>query len=215
MILQALARPGATSFDVGANIGLMAAPILNQQPECHVVSFEASPSVLPYLRRTIEGSPYHNRWKLVPKAVGAKLGRVSFNLSGEADSVYDGIRSTGRVASVSECEVELTTLDETWRQLGSPPLSHIKIDVEGGELDVLRGARECLRSERPVVLLEWNRRNFQAYGYESRSLLDFARELQWQLLTVPGLTPVENLPQLELHMKFIENFLLLPGETRS
>ena len=82
-------------------------------------------------------------------------------------------------------EVDLTTLDETWRGLGSPPVSHIKIDVEGAELDVLRGASECLRAERPVVRLEWNAQNLAACDVPPRSLLDFACSQGYKVLSLP------------------------------
>ena len=49
-ILQALARPDAVLFDVGANIGLMAVPVLRHEPGCRVVSFEPSANVLSFLQ---------------------------------------------------------------------------------------------------------------------------------------------------------------------
>lgn len=80
-VLQAMAKPDTTVFDVGANIGLMAIPLLKQVSGCRVISFEPSENTLPYLRKTIAGSPYGDRWSLVPKAVGRSPGRVSFSLS--------------------------------------------------------------------------------------------------------------------------------------
>jgi FkbM family methyltransferase len=51
-----MAKPDTTVFDVGANIGLMAIPLLTHVPECRVISFEPSENSVPYLRKTIEGS---------------------------------------------------------------------------------------------------------------------------------------------------------------
>ncbi len=209
-ILQALARPDSVSFDVGANIGLMAVPVLSREPKCRVVSFEPSPNTLPFLKRTIAGSVHRDRWTLVPKAVGAQSGKVTFSLSDQSNSLFDGIRPTQRVATVGQVEVELTTLDETWRELGSPTVSHIKIDVEGAELDVLRGARGCLRAERPTVLLEWNAQNLSAYSCPPASLLDFARDIGCLLMAAPSFVEVRTPEQLLLHMAFTENFLLCP-----
>src|SRR5437667_387294 len=58
--LQTLVKPNTTYFDVGANIGLMAIPILRACPNCSVVSFDPSPNSLPYLKRTISESPFKN-----------------------------------------------------------------------------------------------------------------------------------------------------------
>ena len=211
-ILQSLVRPDTVYFDIGANIGLMAVPVLQNNPKCRVVSFEPSPNVLPYLQRTVHGSVYRERWTLVPKAVSAQSGRVTFTLSDQKNSLYDGIRPTNRVASVKQVEVETTTVDETWRALGSPAVSIIKCDVEGADLDVLNGARDCLRAERPVILLEWNAENLAAYGCPSASLLSFAREHRFRLFSIPRLVEVLTDKELCLHMLFTENFLLCPVE---
>jgi Methyltransferase FkbM domain len=46
------------------------------------------------------------------------------------------------------------TLDGVWREAGSPLVSFLKIDTEGGELDVLKGGGELLRASRPSILIE-------------------------------------------------------------
>ena len=211
-ILQSLVRPNTTYFDIGANIGLMAVPVLQHNPSCRVVSFEPSPNVLPYLQRTVAESAYRERWTLVPKAVSTQSGKVTFTLSDQTDSLFDGIRPTHRVASVKQVEVDMTTVDETWRALGSPSISAIKCDVEGGELDVLKGARECLCTTRPFILLEWNPDNLAAYECPRASLLNFARGIGCKVLSIPGLVEVHTEAELSLHMVFTENFLLCPAE---
>src|SRR5580765_4723787 len=57
-MLCCFARRGGTLLDIGANIGLMAAPVLRLCPEVQVVSFEPSPGTLKYLERTVSNSPY-------------------------------------------------------------------------------------------------------------------------------------------------------------
>ena len=51
-LILALAKPGTTYFDVGANIGLLSVPVLSVCPTVKVVSIEASPDTLPFLRKT-------------------------------------------------------------------------------------------------------------------------------------------------------------------
>lgn len=208
--LQGLVRPGTWLFDVGANIGLMSVPVLAQIPDATVLSFEPSPNVLAWLRRTIAESPHTARWTLVPKAAGETVGRVSFSLSAPENSLFDGMRHTRRVAAAREVEVELTTIDAEWKRLGSPVVSAIKCDVEGGELGALRGAAECLRASRPAVLLEWNAQNLAAYGCPPGGLLDFARDFGFQLLALPCLVEARTELELRLHMTHTESFLLLP-----
>ena len=213
-LMLALVRPGTTVFDVGANIGLMSVPVLVEKPDCRVVTFEPSPNVLPFLQRTVAESTHRERWTLVPKAVGARSGRLTFHLSSPANSVYDGIQPTGRAESTGQVEVEMTTLDETWRALGSPRISLLKCDVEGAEWDVLQGASECLRAERPPILLEWNVDNLAAYNRPPASLLDFAREANYQLYAVPNLAEIHTPQQLAVQTCLTESFLPIPTNHR-
>jgi FkbM family methyltransferase len=209
-LLVGLARPGFWHFDIGGNIGLMAAPILFRVPGCHVLSFEPSANVLPYLRQTVSKSQFADRWTVIAKAVGARIGRATFNLSAPANSPYDGMRPTERVATDKQVEVELTTIDEEWKRLGCPRVSSIKIDVEGAELEVLRGAMDCLLRERPPVLLEWNAENLAAYHCPPEALLGFAREMNWQVFAQPPLVEVHTPRELSLQMIRTESFLLSP-----
>ncbi len=78
-ILKAFLRPGTHYFDVGANIGLLSVPILADQSDCSVVSFEASPTTVAYLQRTATASRFATRWHVIPKAVGATVGEVVFS----------------------------------------------------------------------------------------------------------------------------------------
>jgi FkbM family methyltransferase len=211
-LLAGLARPGAWHFDLGANIGLMAAPILDRVPDCRVLSFEPSANVLPYLQRTASESPNATRWTVVPKAVGAQVGTVKFSLNSPTNSPYDGIHATDRVTSERQVEVEMTTIDAEWKRLGMPKVSGIKIDVEGAELSALQGARECLAQEKPPVLLEWNAENLAPYHCAPESLLAFAEEIGWQVFAMPNLIPVKTTKELALHMIRTESFLLAPNQ---
>jgi len=213
-LLLALAAPNSVMFDVGANIGLMSLPMLAERPTCRVISFEPSANVLPFLQRTVAESPYRDRWTLMPKAVGAQSGRLTFNLSSPENSVYDGIQATHRAESVRQVEVDVTTVDETWTGLGSPRICLIKCDVEGAELDVLKGARACLQTERPAVLLEWNLDNLSAYQCPPAALLNFALETNYQLYSVPNLVEIHTPQQLAVQMCLSESFLLHPNERK-
>jgi len=213
-LLTRLTRPGTHYLDVGTNIGLMSIPVLKAAADVQVISFEASPNVLSHLARTIEESPYRDRWTLVSKAVGATVGKTSFSLSSRENSLFDGIKSTQQVAAVSQIEVEITTLDHWWLNASKPEISLIKCDVEGAELDVLRGAWQCLAGVRPHVLLEWNRHNLRAYDCKPDALFDFAVEADYSLYALPTLVKVDSGRELELQMTFTESFLLAPGRSR-
>lgn len=209
-ILQRLCRPDTYMFDVGANLGLMALPVLRAVRGSKVVSFEPSPNTVASLRRTVAESGVEDRWRLVEKAVASTPGIAAFSLSPRTEGVYDGLRYTHRTAQVQQVQVEVTSLDQEWRSLGSPSVSMIKIDVEGGELDVLRGARKCLSHERPFVLLEWCDLNLAAYGIPRDEIFFLARESCYTLYALPEMVPITTPGDLALQAIRTESFLMAP-----
>jgi len=209
-IMQSALRPQAWYFDIGANIGLMSAPLLDAEPTLQVVSVEASPGTASYLARTIAASPRRDRWRFVAKAVGATEGETAFFASDESHGAYDGVKDTGRGRAPREIKIPLTTLDTLWREFNQPDICLVKIDVEGGEADVLRGGHSCLRVTRPYVLLEWNAQNLAAYGCLPGALLELAAALDYEVLGAHGLAPVTSSANLALQMKMKENFVLVP-----
>jgi FkbM family methyltransferase len=209
-IMQSTLQPHAWYFDIGANIGLMSAPLLDAEPTLQVVSVEASPYTASYLARTVAASPRRDRWRCVAKAVGATEGETVFFASAEGHGMFDGIRNTGRGRAPHEIKVPQTTLDTLWREFDQPDICLVKIDVEGGEADVLRGGFSCLRATRPYVLLEWNALNLAAYRCPSGTLLELAAALDYEVLNTPGLAPVSSSANLELQMRMKENFVLVP-----
>lgn len=205
-----LAKPGTWVLDVGTNLGLMSIPVLVHCPDVRVLSFEPSENALKHLRHTMQECAFKNRWELVAKCVGAQPGSVTFTLSDGVNIEYDGLRHTGRVESSGTCQVSMTTIDDEWRRLGSPPVSIIKCDVEGGELGVLQGATQCLAAERPYVLMEWNESNFRSYGVTTADLLELVARLDYDLYSAPHLIPVRGGAEMRMQMLVTENFLLVP-----
>ncbi len=210
-LLSGSLTDGDWMFDVGANIGLMALPVLQRRPASTVVSFEPSPSVAPCLERTVTGSGYGDRWRLRRVALAATSGEADFFTSEAGAGAFDGLKSTGRVGTMRTVRVPLETLDQNWETLGRPRVGVIKIDVEGAELGVLQGARACLAACRPAVLLEWNAINLRAHGIPAGALLDFARETGYRVIATPMLAVTTDPVLLRLHMSQTESFLLVPA----
>ncbi|MDD1444462.1 FkbM family methyltransferase, partial [Dolichospermum sp. ST_sed3] len=197
-------------FDVGSNIGLLAIPILSHNPTCTVISIEPSPNSLPFLTHTIKKSNFSLRWYLIPKAAGDVVGSSPFTVTSSGDGAFDGFKSTRRGGMSHEILMQVTTIDTEWELLGEPDVSVIKIDIEGPELKVMQGAMKCIKKKRPYILTEWNKLNFKTYGNESEDLLNFSKDIDYKLYSLPFLVPVENRNVLEIQMLKTEYFLLAP-----
>eukprot|EP01062_Namystynia_karyoxenos_P017446 TRINITY_DN16421_c0_g1_i1.p1 TRINITY_DN16421_c0_g1~~TRINITY_DN16421_c0_g1_i1.p1 ORF type:complete len:535 (+),score=128.50 TRINITY_DN16421_c0_g1_i1:106-1605(+) len=151
-----LGREPGTVVDVGSNLGVVT--LYAAQQGHRVVAFDATP----WTRRKLEISAWINglseRVRIVPAAAGAaqgaaQLGVLPGNLGGnqllarrEAEAMAEG-RPDRRGA----VEVSVTTLDAA---LGGEAPFFIKVDVEGHEIEVLRGAARTLREHHPVLVVE-------------------------------------------------------------
>lgn len=211
-LLLELVKPGTTFFDVGANIGLMALPILRGIPECSVVSFEPSPQTVACLRRTAARSSFAPRWSVVDKAVGARPGYADFHVARHGMGAFDALHPTNRGGVPFDLvKIPVTTLDLEWERLGRPRVSAIKIDVEGNELDVIAGAANCIRAQRPCLLTEWNTANATAAGRRTSELIAAAADIDYGVYCLPHMVPVPTPTVLGAQMLVSENFLLVPN----
>lgn len=177
--LTELVRPGDTVFDIGANVGLFSVVLgCAVRAEGRVISAEPVPINALRAKENFELNRLSNV-QLVNAAVGSAEGTIQLNLAN--DSAYPSVIQVAESRGSGESiEVQLRTLDSLWCEIGSPEVRFVKIDVEGAELDVLRGAVQMLRCTQPVFLLEAN---------SSNSLEDLRRELEpigYRFIQPPG-----------------------------
>jgi FkbM family methyltransferase len=148
VIERALAHvvPGDLVVDVGAHIGYFAlAAARAVGPGGRVLAFEPDQENLALAQANAERNGIDNV-ELLPQVVWRDAAPVTF-----ARDDGHPIRTYGRVADRGDT-VAATSLDTAAEEHGAPAL--IKIDVEGGEEDVLTGAEAVLRDRRPVVVCE-------------------------------------------------------------
>ena len=128
-LITSLLKPGTTIFDIGANIGLMAIPVLSFDDSVQVISVEASPNTLPYLMKTQKSSQFSTRWKIIDKAVSDRVGLVNFHLADASNGAFESLQDTERVNFTHVKEIESTTIDLIWEENEKPEVSFIKIDI--------------------------------------------------------------------------------------
>jgi FkbM family methyltransferase len=136
---------GSTVYDLGANVGfytLLASHMTG--PEGHVVSFEPLPENLVFLHRHVRVNRAANV-EVVEAAVSDRAGEASFAVGGN--------RSVGKLADAGVLTVKTVTIDGFVGSGRAAPPDVMKIDVEGAELSVLRGAESVLKVHQPAIFL--------------------------------------------------------------
>jgi FkbM family methyltransferase len=147
-------RPGDVVYDVGAHIGYMTLVFLRcVGPEGRVHAFEPSEKAFAYLERNVSPS---DPVELRRQAVGSREGSILF---AECDSLaLSNVAGFGTPLSRGRPErrypVAVVTLDAHRARTGGPPPRFVKIDVEGYEVEVIRGMRKLLAEALPILLFE-------------------------------------------------------------
>ncbi len=142
---------GDTFLDIGAHIGLfsvVAARIVGERGR--VISFEPTPGTRAVMGEVLKVNGFGDFVEVRAEAVAEKRGTTVFYDSGDEISVVNSLVRGEQ--SRNEFEVEVISLDEFVAEHGVEA-DCIKIDVEGSELDLLRGAEKTLSDQRPRVLL--------------------------------------------------------------
>jgi FkbM family methyltransferase len=152
-LLDILCDPAKTSIDVGAKLGMYTYRLLRHS--CDVIAFEPIPLLVTMLERVFHNRPCRVMPCALSDAPGRAVMRVPYGKNGEVKFGRSTIEPENAlfhddVAHVEEIDVEVRTLDDCDpRNVG-----FIKIDVEGHELAVLRGAARTLEREVPTLLVE-------------------------------------------------------------
>lgn len=147
--LTARVASGDVAVDVGANIGLFAIPLA--LAGARVIAVEPLAENVRRLRFNAEGNHLDNL-VIVEAACGASDGRAV--LHSAADPAFGSLKDVVKYRSASDLDVQVRSLDSLWHELGRPRIAIVKIDVEGGELDVIAGAGELLAANGPLLMVE-------------------------------------------------------------
>ena len=151
-VFEAALRPGDGVVDVGANVGVYTAVAAHLVgPEGRVLALEP----LPFARQALLELVHRNGLRQVcvlPVAAGAGPGSMLLHVTAGASGLTSAYPRGGASTRV---EVERTTLDAVVDRSGGAPPRLLKIDVEGFELDVMKGAARLLSgADAPLVLFE-------------------------------------------------------------
>ncbi len=162
-------KPGDTLIDVGANIGCVtAAGALAVENTGHVYSIEAHPRTFSHLLKTVEINNYSNVTCL-QVALGAEAGTVSFTDEPRKD---DNNRVSSNVRT--GIQVECIPLAKVFEQHNIDHAALLKVDVEGFEMQVLKGAESILHKV-DCLYIEVLEHTLKKFGSSAAELIAFLR----------------------------------------
>ena len=158
--LQSILRPEWTVVDIGANIGYYA--LQEAQRVRTVIAIEPTPESYGILADNVKLNGYRNV-HVYCLAVGDREGEVGFCLSRACNwnSVTEG---------QGDIKVPMMTLDKF---LAGARVDFVRMDVEGYEMNILKGMEGILQKQKPRMFLEIHRDKLRGYGNTQREVMGY------------------------------------------
>lgn len=177
--------PGDVFYDIGANLGffsLIAARKVGRAG--HVYAVEPVPRNARAIGRCIAVNRLKNV-DVFAKAAGARTGTAELWLTQHVGGA--ALASAGAPPDrLKKIDVDLVAMDDLIAQFQLRPPSLIKIDVEGGELEVLHGLEDTLKRQRPAILCEIDDASRQGLENKRTGVCEFLGDLGYRFQILPS-----------------------------
>jgi FkbM family methyltransferase len=177
--VQSFLVPRMVALDIGAYCGLYTLTASKKVgPKGRVIAFEPTS----YQMRRLRSNLALNLAKNVTAeklALGDAEGQSDFFVAPGGFAGFSSLRAPGAIeAPTFRTRVNVTTLDAYLSRKKVTKVDFIKIDVEGGELDVFKGASNLLRQKpRPVILCELQDLRTESWGHKAKDTAVFLQRL--------------------------------------
>lgn len=160
---------GVTFIDIGAHTGMMSLYAAHSGAD-RVVAFEPNPSVFEVLQANVALTGFSNI-----TALALALGETSRRVAMETDDQNSGATHVTEADTAALSNVPMRTLDELVQEQAISSVQLMLIDIEGYELQALRGAERTIATHKPDLIVEYDPR-----GYDER-VLTFLRNHGYEL----------------------------------
>jgi FkbM family methyltransferase len=208
--LDKVLEPGMSFLDAGANEGIYTLFAAVRVGNGAVWAFEPSQREMERLERNIQLNGLGNvktfRMGLADEDGEAELTVAAAEHSGQntfGEFVYPTVESLRREV------VPVRTLDRVVEDQGITSLDVVKVDVEGAEQRLLRGARNALRAFRPIILLEASDAALRKQDGDRKRLCE---ELTAQDYRIYSFDPGSGLPTARILTPYSDNLVAAPVE---
>jgi FkbM family methyltransferase len=185
-------RRGDIALDVGANVGahsVFLSHLVGKRGR--VLAFEPLPANIERLNETVRRRARYSNLTVLPVAVGnpaSHQASVMMKIPGDdLTQASLALQTTGSwddKTAVREVSVPLSSLDASKDVQALSHIDLVKIDVEGSELDVLRGASYTFSRHLPFIYCEAYDKWQKSFGYTPTDLINFARSLGYSAARV-------------------------------
>ena len=157
-------------IDIGANIGSTSLFFASINKKAQIFSFEPHPKTFKRAQKNISLNSFNNI-KLINKGLGERIDKVKLFEINEKNPGMNRIST--RKLEQPYTEIDIDTLDNYVKSAGIDKADFIKIDVEGYEHQVLKGAVNTLKKTKPVLYIELDDDNLREHGDSAQKIISY------------------------------------------
>ena len=178
--------PGMTCFDIGANVGAYVLQLAHwSAPDGRVVAFEPNGGAREVLTRHIAWNGLAGRVRIVPVAVGAEIGEHVLFAAGADGMSRLSAANNALAATAEQTRVPVTTIDAFCLESKEQP-DVILLDIEGFEIEALRGATATISSHRPLIVVEMHPNVWSSSNTSRAEAENLLRDLRLRPVSLSG-----------------------------
>jgi FkbM family methyltransferase len=210
-------RSESVMLDVGANVGLYSIALGRKLKPLNGKLWAIEPVPANYDRLVYNTQLNQLEDVVFPiqSALGNEIGTIPMHLgkgTGERSTTGNAFICQGNTATVvaPNCSAPITTLDRLTQQQNITACDFIKVDIEGAELEFLKGGQNFLARTRPIIYGEFNPHWCQQFGYSFSEVADFFSTLDYRYYQQVGR---DRFALVQVITPMLQDVLLLPAET--
>lgn len=196
-VLKKIIKPGDVFLDIGANIGYFSLLIANSAPTVKVISFEPVRDIFQQLKENIALNNTKNV-TVFNAAVGETKEEKEIFVSGADNLGMSSFQQPENFSGKKEL-VQVITLDDWFHRAGLAKIDIIKLDVEGSELNALKGMKQVLESFKPIVIVEINPETLSMFGLTSSDIFNYLTGFNFEAFLILGTGEIKKLKEIELN----------------
>jgi len=141
------------AIDVGANLGMLSIPLAKMLGDKgKVISIEAEKKNIEFLRKNVRINNLKNVF-VIGKGAYSKKGKINLNLDEYGIGGHSIQKTKGSEFGKKQL-IDVDTIDNILKELKIKKVDLVKIDIEGGEIDALKGAKKTLKKCHPKIIFE-------------------------------------------------------------
>lgn len=177
-LLKKIVRPGDVFLDLGANIGYFSLLVAINSPSANIISFEPAKDLFHYMNDNISLNNIKN-----VSAINAAAGEINEEkdlfISSPDNSGMSSFHQPENYSGKKE-RVKVLSMDEWFKTSGLSKIDIIKLDIEGSELAALKGMKEILQKQKPVLIVEVNPETLSMFNLRPSDIYDYLKQLNFE-----------------------------------